>query len=351
MKPITLFPITLLILLSHHSLAQHFAMPPGDSVIHLMQTHHVPVVGVGVVENGIIRSVQVFGTLDDQQKAPVNTIFNVASVTKPVVFMMTLRLVSDGQWDLDEPLAKYWVDPEVKDDPRHATLTTRHVLTHQSGLPNWKGHEPDGKLRFAFVPGADWKYSGEGFEYLRQALQRKFNKPLEQLADSLIFKPFGMNDTRFSWDHTMDASRYANRHRADGSAFELETWNEANPSNLLLTTVQDYCLFAVHVMKRTGIKKSVYNEMIKPQVTLKNKRQWGLGWPLMWLGGDIHPMDDRQLALVHSGRNPGINTIVVLLPESQSALVVFTNGENGDVVYKHIIGATVTGREIVKKMN
>lgn len=48
--------------------------------------------------------------------------------------MLTLRLVSSGEWNLDEPLANYWVDPDVASDPRHKLLTTRHVLSHRTGF-------------------------------------------------------------------------------------------------------------------------------------------------------------------------------------------------------------------------
>jgi CubicO group peptidase (beta-lactamase class C family) len=55
------------------------------------------------------------------------------------------------------------------------------------------------KLSFLFEPGTKYSYS-EGFEYLRKALENKFHKTLQQLADELIFEPLEMNDTRYVWD-------------------------------------------------------------------------------------------------------------------------------------------------------
>ena len=78
--------------------------------------------------------------------APENTIFNIASMTKPVVAMLTLKLVESGQWNLDEPLWDYWVDPDVADDPRLAKLTTRYVLSHQTGFPNWRWDKESKKI-------------------------------------------------------------------------------------------------------------------------------------------------------------------------------------------------------------
>jgi CubicO group peptidase (beta-lactamase class C family) len=144
-----------------------------------MQRNNVPAVGIAVIENGEVKDLQVFGELPKRIPAPLNTIFEVASLTKPIVAMMTLKLVDDGLWDLDEPLARDWIDPDLIDDPRHQQLTTRLVLSHQTGFPNWRRFNPTNKLAFEFDPGTKYQYSGEGFEYLKNALERRFDKPLE----------------------------------------------------------------------------------------------------------------------------------------------------------------------------
>jgi len=85
-------------------------------------------------------------------------------------------------------------------------------LSHQTGFPNWR----NGKLEFEFEPGIQWQYSGEGFEYLRKALENKFGESLVELSDSLLFGPLGMKDTRYFWDEDMDESRFACWHDAKG---------------------------------------------------------------------------------------------------------------------------------------
>ena len=138
-------------------------------------------------------------------------------MTKPVTAMLTLKLVEAGQWDLDEPLFHYWIDPDIANDPFHKKLTTRHVLSHQTGFPNWRYAHPTKKLTFNFEPGTEYHYSGEGFVYLARALERKFNKTLQQLADSLLFKPIGMKDTRYCWNKNVDESRFAFGHDSQGN--------------------------------------------------------------------------------------------------------------------------------------
>ena len=66
---------------------------------------NVPAAGIGIIENGKLKYIKVFGELKKGTPAPANTIFQVASLTKPVVEILTLQMVSAGEWKLDEPLA------------------------------------------------------------------------------------------------------------------------------------------------------------------------------------------------------------------------------------------------------
>lgn len=120
-----------------------------------MKEANVPAVGIGIITDGRLGYVRVFGELNKGRgvPAPANTIFQVASLTKPIVEVLTLQLVTKGEWKLDEPLANYWVDPDVQNDPRHKQLTTRHVLTHRSGFQNWRSMNAAKKLEFIVDPG------------------------------------------------------------------------------------------------------------------------------------------------------------------------------------------------------
>ena len=147
-----------------------------------LKSNNIPTLGIGVINEGKLQQIKVYGDLIDGETAPYNTIFNVASLTKPVTAIVALKLVSLGKWDLDEPIYKYWTDPDVADDPRSKKLTTRHILSHQTGFPNWRYLNKSKKLNFQFEPGTQYQYSGEGLEYLRKALENKFKKSLNQLA-------------------------------------------------------------------------------------------------------------------------------------------------------------------------
>jgi CubicO group peptidase (beta-lactamase class C family) len=300
-----------------------------------MKETNVPAVGIGIIENGKLKYVKVFGELKKGTPAPANTIFQVASLTKPVVEILTLQMVSTGEWKLDEPLATYWIDPDVQNDPRHKKLTTRHVLTHQSGFENWRSMSASRKLEFIADPGTKVNYSGEGLEYLRRALEKKFNEPLDQLARKRLFQPFGMKHTRFFWDASMDESRFAVAHDKDGKPYDVHKHTTANAADLLLTTVEDYGKFAVNVLKGKGLSKAVWDDMVRPQALYTSGRSmfFGLGWMVM------PNLSTGEYALIHTGSDPGVSTVVILLPKSQRGLIVFTNGDNGTQVWTKILAA------------
>lgn len=313
-----------------------------DKIPVWLAENNVPCVGIGLIENGKIKYVKVFGELQKNVPAPVNTIFNIASQTNPVVAMLTLKLVESGQWKLDEPLYKYWIDPDVIGDTLHKKLTTRHVLSHQTGFVNWRINHPSKKLTFDFVPGTKFQYSGEGFEYLRKALENKFKKPLEKLLDSLVFKPLGMKDTRY-WSEDLYTARFARWHDANGKRYQVSDRTGVRAADDLLTTIEDYCKFGIDVMNGAGLSSSLFNDMIRPQVEVKKHYYRGLGWGL------VKDLPHGEYALEHGGSDIGVRTMAVFLPQSKRGVVVMTNGDNGMNVFNNVIKESIDiGKDILE---
>ncbi|MEI9908213.1 MAG: serine hydrolase [Bacteroidota bacterium] len=297
----------------------------------LLVQEKVPALGLAIIENGRLKQVQVFGNIDKDIPASYNSIFKVASLTKPIAAMVTLKLISAGKLGLDEPLEKYWTDPDVKNDKRIKKLTPRIILSHQSGFANWRYLTESKKLAFEFEPGTKFQYSGEGFEYLRKALEVKFGKSLEELAESLVFKPAKMSDTHFWWDKSMDEKRYVKNYDNEGKAFETEKYYKANAAANLLTTVEDYGNFLAYILNGAGLSRPVFEEMIKNQVQLKDNDYFGLGWEkLTGFSGD-------EYALMHTGKDPGVNTLAILFPKSKHAYLVFLNGDNADKIFEKLL--------------
>ncbi len=295
-----------------------------------LKENNIPTLGLGIIEGGKLQQIKVFGEIRKGISAPHNALFNVASLTKPVTAMVTLRLISLGKWKLDEPLDTYWIDPDIVNDPRHKKLTTRVILSHQTGFPNWRWMNTDKKLNFQFDPGTKYQYSGEGFEYLRKALEKKFGKTLEQLAQELIFQPLKMKDTSYIWDKNTNEARFVTGYNEKREAYLIEKINTANAADDLHTTIEDYGNFMISVMKGKNLKPEIFQEMIRKQVKTKENKYFGLGF-------EIYDLGNGDYALSHSGADKGTQCIAILLPNSGKGVVIFTNIDDGYKVYEKLV--------------
>ena len=131
-----------------------------------------------------------------------------------------------------------------------------------------------------------------------------------------------MKDTRFWWDTSMDTTRYVRNYDKNGNAHELVKYYKANAAANLLTTVEDYGNFLVYVLQGAGLSQQVQDEMHKNQVKLKDNDYFGLGWE------KITGFSNDEYVLLHSGKDPGVSTLAVILPKSKNGWLIFLNGDN-----------------------
>jgi len=301
-----------------------------DNLDQLLKDNKIPTLGLGVIKDGKLTQVNVYGDYNTNKTAPYNSLFNVASLTKPVTAMTVLRLISLGKWNLDEPLYKYYTDPDLAKDERHKKLTTRMVLSHQTGFPNWRWLDKNNKLSFHFDPGTKYQYSGEGFEYLRKAIERRFNKNLEELAQEYVFKPLEMNDTSYIWNEKKDAERIVTGYDKTGMFYEIVKNKSANAADDLVTSVEDYGKFLVAVLNNQLLSPTIFESMKRKQVETKKNKYFGLGF-------EIYDLGNNEIALSHGGSDKGVNTIAFMLPKTKEGLIIFTNVDEGYKIYESLI--------------
>ncbi|MBB4659508.1 serine hydrolase [Parvularcula dongshanensis] len=109
-----------------------------DEFSRLLLAHDIMAENVATVRGGALTEERAMGLAAPGRPAATDTIYNVASLAKPVSALLALRLVDTGLLGLDEPLAPYWTDPDLEGSPFAKEVTARHVLSHTSGLPNWR---------------------------------------------------------------------------------------------------------------------------------------------------------------------------------------------------------------------
>lgn len=163
----------------------------------LIRIGDVPGLSIAVVQNARVIWAGAFGTVNDSAHTPLDaeTIFEAASLSKPVFAYIVLRLAERGEFDLDRPLFEMLEYPRLAHDERSKRITARMVLSHGTGLPNWGGE----KLTLGFNPGTAYGYSGEGFVFLQEVLERVAGHSLDALARREVFQPLGMTRSSFVW--------------------------------------------------------------------------------------------------------------------------------------------------------
>jgi CubicO group peptidase (beta-lactamase class C family) len=317
-----------------------------DDMERLIAQHNIPSIAIGYINEGKLQQVRLYGEKIKDQPVDYNTIYKVASLTKPITAILTLKLVENGLWDLDEPVFNYHIDGEIKDAPELKLLTTRHILSHQSGFPNWRYLTETKKLLFEFEPGTKFQYSGEGYEYLRMALEAKFDKGLAELAHELLFEPLGMSSTYFYWNNKFEEKDFAFEHDEFGEALFKDKYTSANAAANLLTTVQDYGKFMAHIINGAGLSNTLFQEFITPYSNKQAGIDWGLGCQLLF------NLDEKgEYAVMHGGGDYGLKTIMIMFPESKKGLLIFSNSENDMVVWRKLIEEYFgkLGEEIVRR--
>lgn len=342
----------------------------------LLELAYVPGLSVAVVEGGRVAWAAGFGVRNAETKEPVDadTVFPAASLSKPVFAYAVLRLRDEGLIDLDRPLAEYLPGAYALEDPRAKLVTARHVLSHTSGLQNWRFAKED-KLQISFDPGARFQYSGEGYFYLQRVVERVTGQPLVRHLRERVLGPLGMKGSSYVWLPEYE-KRTVWGHRNRGQAVEgfaaragrrmeevaartgkpVEEWKyedvvrampEVDPNwnghpvgllpnvaGTLNTTAPEFAAFMVRVMERPArdgldVKESSRREMLTPQVRINSALAWGLGWGLESERGRTY--------FWHWGDNGTFHCFALGDPATRDGIVVFTNSNFGPKVYQRVI--------------
>ena len=313
-----------------------------NEVPGLMKQGGVPGMSIALIRNGKTVWLYGFGVKDKKTQAPVqtDTIFEAASLSKPVFTYGVLKLVDQGKLDLDAPLSSYLPKPYVPDE-RVSKITARLVLSHRTGFPNWPGD--DGSLPIYFPPGERFSYSGEGYIYLQRVVEQITGKPLNVYMDEVVFKPLEMVNSSYVWRLGFD-SLTATGYDSKGEMGEKEKPKEAGAASSLNTTAKDYALFVDAVLKGKGLSSSVLRQMETPEIALdptcriciKQEPKelsktlfWGLGWGIQ--------RDQKSVMLWHWGDNGDFKAFVMVDPARKSGVVLFANGQDALNIAKPII--------------
>jgi CubicO group peptidase (beta-lactamase class C family) len=297
-----------------------------------MPAFRVPGASLAIIEDGQVVYHRVFGMADNEKAVPVtaSTLFEGASLSKPLFGYFVMSFVEEGRLDLDRPLHEYLPHPDLTHDPRHRAITARMVLSHTSGLPNWRSGPGTQGLAIHFEPGSGFKYSGEGYQYLALVLAHIAGTDpagLEALFQARVAKPLGMTHTHFvrpQAESLIKATPYL-----DGKPLpQAPVKPEFGAAYSIETEAQDYARWMVALLDARGLSEPAFATYFAGQQAKipedEPERAFGLqDWAL---GLAILETPFGRL-YAHGGNNEGFTSLMVLSRERKWGMVLFTNAD------------------------
>lgn len=276
---------------------------------------------------------------DMAQPIDEQSIFQAASLSKPVFAYIVMRMVDRGEIDLDTPIAEY-TDIERFDDPEMACrLTPRMVLSHQTGLPNWavspsSDEWPASRIAFKYPADSCFAYSGEGYAFLQRAVEAIREAPLDAIAREEVFDRFNMPTTSYDWLPAYDTLALAGFNR-DGENRGQGRHPRANCAYTLRTNATEYARFLQNaLLKGEGLSKEAHQAMFTQQVHAQRYADrprdcdssvfWCLGF-----GAVEGPAAGAGEYYWHWGDNGNFKALWLLHPATKEGFVYFSNRATG----------------------
>jgi len=304
----------------------------------------VPGVSVAVLVDGEIAWARGYGLADVESGRPVtpNTLFQAASISKPVAALAALRLVESGRVDLDGDVNAHLTSWRVPGNEftEGAPVTLRGLLTHRAGLTVWgfPGYGPDegapdgpgvldgrgntDPVRVYKAPGESWRYSGGGYTVMQQLVADVHGAPFATVMREEVLDPIGMS--RSTYEQPIPPGRQddiATGYRADGERVP-GGWH-AYPEQAaagLWTTPSELALYAREMQRAwRGESDLVLGEALAREMLTPDADDWGLG-PAISEDGE---------RFRHGGSNQGFRCTFAAYIEGDDGVFVMTNSDSG----------------------
>jgi len=317
-----------------------------DQFIETYQKYYgIPGVSLALIKDGKMVYHKTYGVRNTMtgDKVDEHTLFEAASITKPVFAFAVQRLAERGVIDFDKPLYLYLPNPDIAYDDRYKLITAKHVLTHRTGFPNWRSMNEDGKLNLRFTPGTSYNYSGEGFEYLKLVVEKITGKKVEQVLQEEVIEPMGLYHTFFSKNDSLQ------RMVANGHYDRLPSNNDLpetpGMAYSMHTEAASFTRFMLYLLEQKGLKPESYETMFKKHS--EYKLEPGQKKPVVpaYMGMSLEIRETPfGKSFGHGGNNGDFKCTFEVYKDLKCGYVIFTNSNTSDVLLQAIGQFLVEGK-------
>lgn len=321
-----------------------------------MAYYGVPGVSVAVINNGVIDWARGYGVTEagTNDQVTIETLFQAASISKPVAAMGALRLVEEGKLSLDEDVNKRltsWKVPE-NEFTKEQKVTLRRLLSHSAGMTvhGFRGYATDepvptllqllngekpansAAVRVDVVPGSLWRYSGGGISVAQLLMMDVTGKQFPQFMQEAVLNKLEMKHSTYQQPLPNDLlAKSAAGHDGNGKIIKgkRHTYPEMAAAGLWTTPV-DLAQFAIEIQKsRAGKSNKVLTTAMINQMLTVQSGDYGLGLGLGGTGKTFH--------FGHGGSNEGFRCQMFAYAETGQGAVVMTNGDAGSSLADEIL--------------
>ena len=269
-----------------------------------------------------------------------DTKHRLGSITKQFTAMLILQLAADGKLDLQAPITDYLPDYPNGHDPQ---ITTHHLLTHTSGIPNYTAfpgffkdqsrdpYTPDEFVKkFAdekldFTPGEKFTYSNSGYFLLGVLIEKVSGKTYEAMLQENIFTPLNMNDSGYDHHGEIIKNR-ATGYEKQGNEFVNSNYIDMSipyAAGSLYSTVEDLYLWDQALYTNKMLSKEYMVLYFKPYINAWGNSHYAYGWGV---GKDvIGNTTDSIYTISHGGGINGFNTNISRSPSDKTLIVLLNN--------------------------
>jgi len=335
-----------------------------------MMQHKVPGVSIAVIHNGKLDFAAAYSLREDEPLT-VNTLFQAASVSKPVSAMGALRLTEIGLIQLTDdirpvlqPVTIKFESDEIKRMTHGVPITLKNILSHIAGFngpgTGFSGYAKDeicptimqvldgekpaknAAIKIVVPPGKELIYSGGGYTVMQILLEciyeMKFGekKSFAGIMKDEVFTKLGMSSSSFNLDELLEKKlTIAKGHDEAGTALKGDylRYPELAAAGLW-TTPSDLFLYVNEILSGLHGEKTkvLSSDMIKEMLTEQlPSNQNGLG---LLVRKDA---SGKLISFEHPGTNKGFTSDMFVLPQSGYGIIVMTNADNGHLLAEDLM--------------
>ncbi|HYI02247.1 serine hydrolase [Hyalangium sp.] len=331
---------------------------PGEELInmslqHWMELYKIPGLSVAVFDKNALVWAKAYGVKQAGGSDPVtiDTLFQAASISKPVTALAVMRHVEQGRWSLDANINEKLISWKVPDNEftKEQKVTLRRLLSHSAGLtvhgfPGYAVNEPrptvqqilDGEkpantapVRVDIIPGTKTRYSGGGTTVVQLMMVDQLKKPFPQIMRETVLAPLGLKHSTYEQPLPPAlATMAATGTRGTGQSIDggWHIYPEMGAAGLW-TTPSDLASIAIEVSKaRVGKSSRLLSQATVKQMLTKQSEAFGIGFQL-------ESGTDR---FGHGGANEGFRSILIAFADSGSGVAIMANSDNGSMLFDRL---------------